>query len=571
MKKNYIYLSLLIIILLAVVTRYYKLGEIPAGFYVDEAGQGYSAYSILTTGKDEFGKFMPVVFRSLTDFKTPVYIYLIVPLIPIFGLSPFTVRLPSFIFSILTIPLIYLLVINLLNKTKFKQKEALELTSTLLVAISPWHILFGRTNFECNVALLFLLAGIFTFYKGLKKPAFIILSAVLLAIAIPSYHSQRVITPLVSIILFLKYKKILLSATHAKYVLFGFFVAFLISLPTLSVINTPGFLARATGLNIFSHSRQMPDGFIYSYSGILNGIINGSWFLSSREFLSLYFSYLSPRYMFNLGDYGPRSSFPELPTFYLWQFPFYIYGLWRLFKNRNLGELKFLILTLMLISPIPAAVTRDPYTTIRALPLLVPQLIIIALGIVESRERIKNIKIKFAFSIGLLVLVGYSLLKLYSSVFILNEYHRAKAWDYGWREVANQINELNPLLPITVDNARADAFPQLAFFLKYPPDKYQSENFEVDVSEYYTNMRISTKTIGRITARPIVWEKDLAIDQYLIGDELAISVDQIKEHKLELIREIDYPDGNPAFRIVRTNASYEFNKRKLYESQKKNQ
>ena len=97
-----------------------------------------------------------------------------------------------------------------------------------------------------------------------------------------------------------------------------------------------------------------------------------SWFLSTREFFGLYFSYLSPRYMFFLGDYGARSSFPELSTFFLWQFPFYIYGLWLLFKKKGLGELKFFTIVTLFISPIPAAVTRDPYTTIRALPLSNP-------------------------------------------------------------------------------------------------------------------------------------------------------------------------------------------------------
>jgi len=29
--------------------------------------------------------------------------------------------------------------------------------------------------------------------------------------------------------------------------------------------------------------------------------------------------------------------------------------------------------------------------------------------------------------------------------------------------------------------------------------------------------------------------------------------DQIKRHSLELIKEIKYPDGSPAFRIVKTN------------------
>src|SRR3989344_6158523 len=162
--------GLIIAVVLAVVTRGYQLGQAPAGLYLDEAGQGYSAYSLYKTGRDEFGKPLPIVFRSFGDFKTPVYIYLVVPLIPVFGLSPLTVRLPSFVFSILTIPVMWAL-LRLVGASK-----RLAVISCLLLAISPWHVLFGRTNFECNVALGWLLTGVWAFYKGLKKPSFLVLA-----------------------------------------------------------------------------------------------------------------------------------------------------------------------------------------------------------------------------------------------------------------------------------------------------------------------------------------------------------------------------------------------------------
>lgn len=558
MKKYQIYILLGLSILIAIATRLYKLGEMPAGFYVDEAGQGYSAYSILKTGKDEFGKSFPIIFRSLTDFKTPIYIYLIVPLIPVFDLTPFTVRFPSFFFSILTIPVLFFLIRELLPKNLKFGIWHLAFTASLLLAISPWHVLFGRTNFECNIALFFLLGGTLAFYKSLKSPKMLILSALMFAIAIPAYHSQRIITPLMILILFLRYKKILLDKIHRPYLILGSLIGFIIMLPTLSIALTPGFLARASGLNIFSHARQMPDGFIASYNGFLNPIINGSWFLSTREFFSLYFSYFSPRYMFFLGDYGPRSSFPELSTFFLWQFPFYAWGLSTLLKDKKLGELKFFVIATLLISPIPAAVTRDPYTTIRALPLVIPQTTIISIGILNLHKSLKTKWSKYLGITFFVLLVIYSLLKLYSSVVILNEYYRAKYWDWGWREVTEVVNRLDPSKPIVVDNARNDPELQIAFFLKYDPVKYQRENFEVPLNEYYTNLaRNREKHVGNVTTRSINWEKDLLIDQYLVGDELGISLGQIKEHKLKLIKEITYPDGNVAYRIVQTNPTWE--------------
>lgn len=548
-KKYSEIIILVFIILVAIVTRFYKLGEAPQGLYVDEAGQGYSAYSILKTGKDEFGKSFPIVFRSLTDFKTPVFVYLIVPLIDIFGLNAFTVRFPSFFFSILTFPVLYLLIKELKISDSLKIKNLkLEIIASALLAISPWHILFGRTNFECNVALFFMLSGILAFYKALKNPKYLMLTAVMFAIAVPAYHSQRIITPLIVIALVLKHKKILFTKKFRFYTILSAIIGILISLPTISIVGTPGFLARASGLNIFTHVRQMPAGFLENYDGVLSFIVNSSWILTIREFLALYFSYLSPRYMFNLGDYGPRSSFPELATFFVWQFPFYIWGLYILLKQKQ-SEFKFLILCLLLISPIPAAVTRDPYSTIRSLPLVIPQIIIIALGI---QELLKT-KFKFIFTILLIFLYSYSLFKLYSSVIILNEYYRGKYWDYGWQEAVEVIKKY-PDLPVVIDNARSDPDLILAFYLKYDPVKYQNENFEVPLNEYYTNLKRNTeKHIGNIITRPINWKMDTIKNQILVGDELAISHDQIKEHNLTLLKEIIYPSGEIALRVVKTN------------------
>lgn len=531
MKLKLFVLSLfLLAVAVGVITRLYKLGVAPAGLYIDEAAQGYNAYSLLKTGKDEFGKSFPFIFRSFTDFKTPVYIYLVVPLIPIFGLTAFSVRFPSFLFSILTLPVIYLLL------AKLTKSKIIPIATTILLAISPWHILFGRTNFECNVALFFYLLGVYCFYLGLKKPWVLLGAAISFAIAIPAYHSQRIITPLTLLILFIRYKNILLTKTHLKVFIAGCVGGFLILLPTLAVAATPGFLMRAAGLNIFTkHGLNL--------------------YLAFKEFASLYLSYLTPRNMFILGDYGPRSSFPQLSTFFLWQLPFYLTGLYLLCRNQKLGELRFFTIFTLLISPIPAAVTRDPYSTIRALPLVIPQNIIIAIAGEWLIGRFgKNLKTKLLLTAAFGGVFVYSLAKLYSSVIILNEFYRARYWDYGWAEVVKIIKTFDNKIPIIVDNHRFEPYSQLLFFLKFDPATYQKENFEVPLTQYYTNMnRVKEKKIDNIVTRPINWEKDLLIDQYLVGDELAISKGQIKEHRLRLISEVYFPDRSVAFRIVRTN------------------
>ncbi len=526
MKKYLVPTLLILAILLGTFVRLYKLGRVPAGLYLDEAGQGYSAYSILKTGKDEFGMPYPAAFRSFNDFKTPIYIYLITPLIPLFGLNAFTIRFPSFFFSILTLPLLYLLIKKLSTSPK---SSSLALISTFLLAISPWHILFGRTNFECNVALFLLLLGFYLFQLSLQKPILLVLSSIFFAIALPAYHSERILVPLVLFYLLIKFHKTLFSREYLRYTLLSLVLGLAITLPTLKIVNTPGFLARVSTLGIFASEQ--------------------SWGI--KEWPSLYLSYFSPRQLFWLGDAGPRSSFPGLSVFYLWQLPLFLHGFYLLFTKKIPSSLKHFIILFLVISPIPASLTRDPFSTIRALPLVVPFTIIIAL----SAEHILAKLSRSMQFVTILTLILYSLIKLYSSGYLLNEYYRASYWDYGWEQVSHVIkNDLNPDLPIVVDNARNEPYSQLLVFLKPDPSQFQKDNFEVSNQDYYVNMqRNTTKKIGNLTTRGINWVEDKKVEQYLIGDSLAISPDQIKDNNLTLIKEIKYPDGTVAYRITKTN------------------
>src|SRR5438045_55882 len=100
-------LLLVAILLLFLITRLYKIGEIPVSVYWDEASIGYNAFSILHDGRDEWGKFLPIHFRAFGEFKLPVYIYSVVPAVAIFGLNELAVRIPAVLYSLGIILLTY--------------------------------------------------------------------------------------------------------------------------------------------------------------------------------------------------------------------------------------------------------------------------------------------------------------------------------------------------------------------------------------------------------------------------------------------------------------------------------
>src|SRR4030065_1409507 len=101
---------LVIILLVASFLRLWKLGTVPVSLFGDELDVGYQAYSILKTGRDYQGNFMPLHFHSLAEWRTPLYLYSTVPTVAIFGISPYGVRVPAAFFGIAGVIAVYLLV-----------------------------------------------------------------------------------------------------------------------------------------------------------------------------------------------------------------------------------------------------------------------------------------------------------------------------------------------------------------------------------------------------------------------------------------------------------------------------
>ena len=203
---------LILILLLASVLRLWKLSSVPVSLFGDEVDLGYQAYSVLKTGKDYYGNFMPIHFHSLAEWRTPLYLYSAVPTVAIFGVSPLGVRLPAAIFGILTVWLIYLLF------KEITKNESLGLISAFLLAISPWHIQYSRAGFEVTQLILFLLLGLFFFYKSLTRGKFLWLSVLFFTLTPWVYSTAKVFTPLIMLFLLIMYWRNILSLSKKNLV-----------------------------------------------------------------------------------------------------------------------------------------------------------------------------------------------------------------------------------------------------------------------------------------------------------------------------------------------------------------
>ena len=285
---------LIIILMIGALLRLYNLNSVPPGLTPDEASLGYNAYSILKTGKDEYGNFLPMIFKSFGDYKPGLYVYLTIPFVAVMGLNETAVRLPGVFSGLLGIYLLYKVLIELFKSKK--KKTHIALIAGFLLAVSPWHIHFSRGAWEVNLALSLTLGGIYFFLKALEKEKYIIVSGVLFALTLLAYQGAKLSSFIVVALLFVIYSKefkaLILKNTKplALSVILGIFI----SLPVITSIFT-GKAGRLEVFSVFSYPRPFDytqafidkagverDGFLYKtyYSEPLNftrGIL-GRWF-----------------------------------------------------------------------------------------------------------------------------------------------------------------------------------------------------------------------------------------------------------------------------------------------------
>ena len=509
-KKIISHLLLGVALLLSGFLLFYKLGSVPSGFYIDEALPGYNAYSILKTGKDEYGKFLPLLFRFYGSYNPPIYTYLTVLPIAAFGLSVFSVRFVSALAGLLSVIVVY----YFLAESGTIKNKLTSAVVTLIYVITPWLILYSRVGYEVSTAYLLFSFGSLLFWIGLKKYRFLLPAFFFLSLSTYAAYSERFLVPIFIVCFLFFFRKELFFKRSLRYTLYGILTFVLTQIPYLTLLATPAFFPKS---DLVIHSTSV------------------SSFL--REFLSQHLTYFSPRSLFFLPDPDPQRSLPVLSVFYFWLIiPFFL-GIYALWIKRKQPFSKFVFL-LALLSPIPAALTKDPFSTHRAMPLLLPLILIIGLGIDSIIDRIKG----FVWIPTFLLLFLFSLLLLWRSYFVFLPKERAKDWGYGFNLLAEEI-KIRPNTKFVIDQARIKpVYIQLAFFLAFPPEDFQKSVDQSVKENYYENTNFDAHySFGNIETRNIIWEKDSYQEKVLVGDEFSISPQQAREHALTKVFEIKDP------------------------------
>ena len=557
-SRKIIWAILIGIILLSAILRLWQLGNVPPSPDWDEVALGYDAYAIIHTGRDSFGKFLPVVLRSFDDYKPALYAYLAIPSILIFGLNTFAVRLPSALFGIISVIAVFFLIREIFEK--YKYRDYLSLLSSFLLAISPWSTQFSRVGFESNVGTCLNILMVLFLIKGFKKPWMFSLSAFFASLSIYSYQSEKVFTPLLALaVVIIFWKK--LFAINKKYILAAFILGIIVVAPmALYILGNRAALLRVTGTSVFSSQTELLKTNIKKLeqdklnNDKIGSLLDNRRLVYGKTIISGYISHFDLNWLFITGDIS-RHHAPNMGLLYLFELPFVLSGIYKLIFGDFDKKTKLIIFSWFLIAPIPASITSGVPHAVRTLNFLPTFQIFTAIGIIGFFNLIKKSDIRFKnYDLRklsyILCLASFILIFIFNFVYYLNQYfvqqnyYDSADWQYGYKQAVDEVNKLQSSYSqiIVSDRQPMDkSYMFFLFYLKYPPQNYQK------VSEHSSGGYGASHFFDKYTFKPIDWEKDSVKKNVLF-----IGVPSEIPNRVPVIKIIHNLDGTEAIRIAGT-------------------
>ena len=262
-----------------------------------------------------------------------------------------------------------------------------------------------------------------------------------------------------------------------------------------------------------------------------------------------YLSFFSPDWLFLRGDAILRHSTGLVGAFYPFLIPFMLYGAFRFFKSAD-PKTRKLFLVWILVSPIPAALTKDGAGyLLRAVTMLPFLTYFCALGIVDSFGLISK---KWRWPYGIVVaLIGfYSAWSFFYGYFHVYPALSARAYEYGFKELSDfQVANDRKTMLVVWDGYYHNG--DFRFWQRTPFDQYEAFKLKQIV--------IGESTFWQ-TFPNLYFSSPKSLEDYknfvkqyepayvILPDRYFVSIDQIEKF-LDLVEQIKYPDQTPALTI----------------------
>ena len=358
-----------IILIIGVVIYGRRLTANPPGFFIDESSVAYNAFTISESGCDEYGVRWPLYFRAFGDYKNPVYLYVLALIFRFTGPSILVARALSAALGILGA-----ITIGLIGYRLTRQRWS-ALVLMLMSLATPWLFVLSRTVVEVAlyplVVALFLLALVRVADKARWAWIDAAWIAVTLALLTYTYSIGRLLAPLLALGLILFVKKSGVFSLARVWLLYA---------------------ASLVPLLIF---RWRHPGALEGRFNLISYLTPGLGFDSTvKLFIWHYLNNINPWRMLATGDpatYQIDSTFGTAPVL-LVTFILAVVSVGFLIKQNRLSVWWVFVIYGLLVSPVPASLTREYFHILRLSPLPVFLIMLTApafQSLAQERTRLK--------------------------------------------------------------------------------------------------------------------------------------------------------------------------------------
>lgn len=459
-------------VFLAFFLRFYKVTEIPPALNWDEVSIAYNAYSVLNTGKDEWGVLLPIHFKAYGEYKLPAQVYASIPGIAVFGLNELGVRITPVIYGTLTILLMFFL-----GRAIF-QSNFVGILSAFLLAISPWHIHLTRASFESSFAVFWLVLGAWLLVKGFSDRKWLVFSMIPFAASVYTYNSARVFIPLFLIAVLLVYRKALLKSWKTVTLAVVVFAGLMLPLfpyffsgdrdarfKLVSITDDPGLVPR---INENRGNSKFPQP--------LPRLVHNKISYTSFYFVEHYLAHFSPDFLFISGAPHKQHHVQGIGELYLFQAPFLLLGLYFMFKRRE--RFRFMLIAWIMLAFVPVSITNDSIPHALRTLIAVPfYQLVTAFGLyllylwIKGQGKAWRVPLSVVLS-GVVAFNIASYLDNYYNVYP-NLYSRD--WQYGNKQVVEYIkNHQAEYDQIIFTRHFGEPHMFTLFYLRFDPAKFQN-------------------------------------------------------------------------------------------------
>ena len=557
-------------LLAGIVLRTIALDSVPPGLHHDEACNGYDAYSILHTGRDHHGNFLPIAIEAFGDYRPPIFDYSLVPLIAAFGLKAAVVRLGAALWGIVDL-------VGTIGLAGLMLGWPGAAAAALLGAISPWHLSFSRFGQEAiSGSAMVTLAMLFFFgWLSWRKTAYLMLSAIFFGLSFYSYSIVKVFTPLMIGLLTILYWRELKESWSKALIAVAVIAALAAPLAVLTLRHRAEMQARYNQMSLSGFMAGCPNCLPAAESESTDTIL-----ARLENFSANWAGYFTPSYLFLTGDRGDHWALLHPPGFGQLipeQAPLVALGLLGLLSVRR-RRLVIMLLGWLAIAAIPAALTvpsgawqpepglslPTPFvfmdTSIPNVPVtpalllahpesrrdtlaMTPWTVLSAVGFVVLLEWVASSTALAAVMVA--VLAGstiYHGARFVRSYFYDYPVVAAPYFQYGMEQAIAETRKVaGDHVPVVITNRMEMPYIYVLFFDRYPPDLFQRDKviYQPGYGSLYASVvRFDDFSFGNSLR---AWQRMTQGVFVFPGDQ---------EPPVPPVATILYPDGRTAYNIV---------------------